>query len=152
MTDKTILTLIDKFNESSLAELDLHDGTAHLVLRRDLARGTEASGVPEASGGQGPQGTRLGLPVNAAPGDPNIRSEIIPSPIVAVFYAAPGPKAPPFVKPGSRVKAGDTLCVLEAMKMMNHLEAEFDCEILAVLAGNGDLVEYGQALFEVTRL
>ena len=155
MTDKTILTLIDKFNESSLAELDLHDGTAHLVLRRDLTRGTEAStayGAPEASGGREPPGTRLGLPVNTAPGDPNVRSEIIPSPIVAVFYAAPGPETPPFVKPGSRVKAGDTLCVLEAMKMMNHLEAEFDCRILSVKAAPGDLVEYGQILFEVKRI
>jgi acetyl-CoA carboxylase biotin carboxyl carrier protein len=56
------------------------------------------------------------------------------------------------VKVGSKVKAGDTLCILEAMKMMNHLEAEFDCEILAVKASNGDLVEYGQTLFEVKRL
>ncbi|MDR2111131.1 MAG: acetyl-CoA carboxylase biotin carboxyl carrier protein [Spirochaetaceae bacterium] len=151
MTDTTILTLIDKFNESSLVELDLRDGTAHLILRKGGAfpRGAEA---PAVSGGPVPPGTRLGLPVNAAPGDPDTGGEIIPSPIVATFYAAPESGASPFVKPGSRVKAGDTLCILEAMKMMNHLEAEFDCEILAVLAGNGDLVEYGQALFEVTRL
>jgi acetyl-CoA carboxylase biotin carboxyl carrier protein len=71
---------------------------------------------------------------------------------VATFYGAPGPDAPPFVKPGSKVKAGDSLCILEAMKMMNHLEAEFDCEIVSVLASGGDLVEYGQALFEVKRL
>jgi acetyl-CoA carboxylase biotin carboxyl carrier protein len=71
---------------------------------------------------------------------------------VATFYAAPGPDAPAFVKAGSKVKAGDTLCILEAMKMMNHLEAEFDCEVLAVKAASGDLVEYGQALFEVKRL
>jgi acetyl-CoA carboxylase biotin carboxyl carrier protein len=71
---------------------------------------------------------------------------------VATFYAAPGPDAPAFVRPGSVVKAGDTLWILEAMKMMNHLEAEFDCEILSVKAANGDLVEYGQTLFEVKRL
>jgi acetyl-CoA carboxylase biotin carboxyl carrier protein len=77
---------------------------------------------------------------------------VITSPIVAAFYASPGPDSPAFVTTGSRVKAGDSLCILEAMKMMNHLEAEFDCEILAVKAANGDMVEYGQPLFEVKRL
>jgi acetyl-CoA carboxylase biotin carboxyl carrier protein len=56
------------------------------------------------------------------------------------------------VRAGSRVKAGETLCILEAMKMMNHLEAEFDCEILSAEAAGGELVEYGQALFKVKRL
>ena len=88
----------------------------------------------------------LGLPVSSS------GNETITSPIVATFYGAPRPDAPSFVKAGSRVKAGDSLCILEAMKMMNHLEAEFDCEIVSVLASNGDLVEYGQALFEVKRL
>jgi len=77
--------------------------------------------------------------------------EIIKSPIVATFFSSPGQDAPPFVRPGSKVKAGQTLCILEAMKMMNHLEAEFDCEIINVHAGNGKLVEYGQELFTVIR-
>jgi acetyl-CoA carboxylase biotin carboxyl carrier protein len=76
----------------------------------------------------------------------------IRSPIVGVFYASSEPDAPPFVKAGSTVKTGQILCVLEAMKMMNKLEAEFDCEITAVKASNGDMVEYGQILFEVKRL
>jgi acetyl-CoA carboxylase biotin carboxyl carrier protein len=79
-------------------------------------------------------------------------ADVITSPIVGTFYPALSPDAPPLVRPGSKVKAGDTLCILEAMKMMNHLVAEFDCEILAVKAASGDLVEYGQALFEVKRL
>jgi acetyl-CoA carboxylase biotin carboxyl carrier protein len=70
---------------------------------------------------------------------------------VAAFYNSPGPDSPPFVTEGSKVKAGDTLCILEAMKMMNRLPAEFDCEIIAVKASSGELVEYGQALFEVRR-
>ncbi len=71
---------------------------------------------------------------------------------MATFYRSSSPDAPPFVEVGTKVKAGQTLCILEAMKMMNHLEAEFDYEILAVKAENGDMVEYGQALFEVKRL
>jgi acetyl-CoA carboxylase biotin carboxyl carrier protein len=85
-------------------------------------------------------------------GKPVAQGEAITSPIVATFYRSPGPDSPPFADPGTIIKAGQTLCILEAMKMMNHLEAEFDCEILAVKAENGDLVEYGQTLFEVKRL
>jgi acetyl-CoA carboxylase biotin carboxyl carrier protein len=95
------------------------------------------------------EGLHLGLPAVPAK---TAAGEAVTSPIVATFYASPGPDAPFFVTVGSRVKSGDTLCILEAMKMMNRLEAEFDCEILAVKASSGDLVEYGQTLFEVKRL
>ncbi|MDR2101625.1 MAG: acetyl-CoA carboxylase biotin carboxyl carrier protein [Treponema sp.] len=154
MTDKLLLTLIDKINESSLTELDYNDGTTHLVLKKGGAAltppvyvpGAEDSGaLPEEHGA-----VHLGLPVNAAAAEKG--EEIIASPIVATFYASPGPDAPPFVRAGSRLKAGETLCILEAMKMMNHLEAEFDCEVLSVEAASGELVEYGQALFKVKRL
>jgi acetyl-CoA carboxylase biotin carboxyl carrier protein len=163
MTDKLLLTLIEKFNAASIAELDFNDGTARLVLRKAEAfsPGAPFSGVSpaaasttgnaaSAAGQTAPDAAvRLGLPGIAGSG---AGDETITSPIVATFYGAPGPDTPPFVRPGSKVKAGDSLCILEAMKMMNHLEAEFDCEILAVKASNGDLVEYGQVLFEVKRL
>jgi acetyl-CoA carboxylase biotin carboxyl carrier protein len=157
MNEKMILTVIDKFNAASIAELDLDDGTSHLILRKEAAfqrtqGAPAASAVPGQAAQDRPRETEgaghvhLGLPVSSS------GNETITSPIVATFYGAPGPDAPPFVKAGSRVKAGDSLCILEAMKMMNHLEAEFDCEIVSVLAANGDLVEYGQAIFEVKRL
>ncbi|MDR0997568.1 MAG: acetyl-CoA carboxylase biotin carboxyl carrier protein [Treponema sp.] len=161
MTEKFILTLIDKFAATDMAELEFDDGSASLSLRKEGAF-VRASGVPgggdfsggasgSTAGGVQDGGVRLGLPVvtgNVA--DSGL--ETITSPIVATFYAAPSPDTPPFVKAGSRVKAGDTLCILEAMKMMNHLEAEFDCQILSVKALAGDLVEYGQILFEVRRI
>jgi acetyl-CoA carboxylase biotin carboxyl carrier protein len=160
MTEKFILTLIDRFSSASLGELNLDDGTTRLILRKEISAGSPSAGTFSAgdTSGEGPSGAeteprselRLGIPVNAGP--QGEAAEIITSPIVATFYVSPRPDAPPFVKTGAVVKAGDTLCILEAMKMMNHLEAEFDCEILAVHAGNGDLVEYGQALFEVKRL
>jgi acetyl-CoA carboxylase biotin carboxyl carrier protein len=150
MNEKFILTLIEKFDASRSAELDLNDGTTRLILKKGEAHsgGVQNAAVPAASE------VHLGIPPAArVPAEgPADGGEIITSPIVATFYAAPSPDAPPFIRAGSRVKAGDTLCILEAMKMMNHLEAEFDCEILSVLAGTGDLVEYDQALFEVKRL
>jgi acetyl-CoA carboxylase biotin carboxyl carrier protein len=163
MNDTLLLALIDKINGGSLTELDYNDGTTHLILRkgtlpspadapagkgsRTLASGMLVSETP--AGGYADGTVHLGLPVNAAAVD---GEEVITSPIVATFYASPGPDAPPFVRAGSRVKAGETLCILEAMKMMNHLEAEFDCEILSMEASSAELVEYGQALFKVKRL
>ena len=76
----------------------------------------------------------------------------IVSPIVGTFYSAKGPIIPAFVKVGDTVKAGDTVCILEAMKMMNEITADFDCEIEAVLVSNEQKVEYGQPLFRVRKL
>jgi acetyl-CoA carboxylase biotin carboxyl carrier protein len=143
--DESILKLMDKFSAANIAEIDVQDGPLHVILRK-AAPALQAA-LP-AEGGAAP--VRLGI--QAAPVEETDGGEVITSPIVATFYASPGPDSPAFVRAGGKVKAGDTLCILEAMKMMNHLEAEFDCEILAVKAASGDLVEYGQALFEVKRL
>ncbi len=80
------------------------------------------------------------------------KGELITSPMVGTFYAAPSPDSPPFVKVGDRVSKGQTLCILEAMKIMNELEAEFDCKILEVLVEDGEPVEYDKPLFRVERL
>jgi len=170
MNEQFILSLIEKFDAGSAAELDYREGENHLILRREAAfrpgaaeahapspapasvgvsAGASAGApVPAGAGSAVPESPdlRLGLPISGDTG-----GEVITSPIVATFYGAPRPDAPPFVRPGSQVQAGDALCILEAMKMMNRLEAEFDCEILSVEARSGDLVEYGQALFRVKR-
>ena len=73
-------------------------------------------------------------------------------PMVGTFYSAPAPDAPAFVRVGDTVKAGQTVCILEAMKLMNEIESEFDCEIEAVLVSNEQKVEYGQPLFKVKKL
>jgi acetyl-CoA carboxylase biotin carboxyl carrier protein len=78
--------------------------------------------------------------------------EVITSPMVGTFYVAPSPDSPPFVKVGDSVRKGDTLCILEAMKIMNELEAEFDCKILEILVKDGEPVEYDKPLFKVEKL
>ena len=78
--------------------------------------------------------------------------EYITSPIVATFYSAAAPDVPAYVRVGDRVKAGETVCILEAMKLMNEITADFDCEIEAILVSNEQHVEYGQPLFRVKRL
>ncbi|MDR2478999.1 MAG: acetyl-CoA carboxylase biotin carboxyl carrier protein subunit, partial [Treponema sp.] len=133
MNEKFILNVIEKFNAASIAELDLDDGTSHLILRKEGAFAKNAAAgspapppapITASTGAALPpppetaSPVHLGLPVSSS------GNETITSPIVATFYGAPGPDAPAFVKAGSTVKAGDSLCILEAMKMMNHLEAE----------------------------
>jgi acetyl-CoA carboxylase biotin carboxyl carrier protein len=175
INENFILNLIDKFSSAAVAELKLDDGAVHIELRKEAAcagiagaagngglpsaglsaassaggTGAVSGAAGSAAGGAAVEGLRLGLP--AVPAKTGA-GEAVTSPIVATFYASSRPDAPAFVTVGSRVKSGDTLCILEAMKMMNHLEAEFDCEILSVRASSGDLVEYGQTLFEVKRL
>ncbi len=78
--------------------------------------------------------------------------QTINSPIVGTFYLTPAPDAPPYVKVGSQVKQGDVVCTIEAMKLMNQLETEYDCEIVEILAKPEALVEFGQPLFKVKKL
>jgi acetyl-CoA carboxylase biotin carboxyl carrier protein len=86
---------------------------------------------------------------NAPQGASNPNWVEITSPMVGTFYRAPSPESPPFVEPGTRITSGDPLCIIEAMKLMNELEAELDGTIREVLVENGEPVEYGQVLFRV---
>jgi acetyl-CoA carboxylase biotin carboxyl carrier protein len=149
MNEKTILTLIDTFSSGNVDEMDLNDGTIHLILRKAAAVRQAAPAHPQGDEAGGPA-VSLGFPMGLS--SRKKKTEAITSPMVAVFHAAAGPDDPPLVKPGSKVKVGDTLCILEAMNMMNHLLAEFDGEVLTVLAESGQPVEFGQTLFEVKRL
>jgi acetyl-CoA carboxylase biotin carboxyl carrier protein len=173
MDEKLILTLVDKFSAGNIGELEFCEGSTRLLLRKENAASAVLSAAPvppavrpaEASAGERGHSAQQGsgtqpaeyagrVPGPDAPGNGKTAAagnEFITSPIVGTFYPSPGPDAPSFVRPGSQVKAGDTLCILEAMKMMNQLVAEFDCEIVAVKAAGGDMVEYGQELFEVKR-
>jgi len=83
--------------------------------------------------------------------DNNEGEAFITSPIVGTFYSSPSPDMPSFVKVGDKVKVGETLCILEAMKMMNNIECDYDCEIEEVLVSNEQRVGYGQVLFRVKK-
>ncbi len=74
---------------------------------------------------------------------------VITSPMVGVFYASPSPEDPPFVSKGQQVKAGETLCIIEAMKIMNQIEADVSGKLIKVLVDSGEAVEYGQPLFVI---
>ncbi len=132
--------LVNIIENSSMLEFSIQEGDTKIKMSR---RGT--AGVP-------------GDPVTvvhtetAPAAEENEDEDYITSPIVGTFYSAPSPEAKAFVKVGDVVKAGQTVCILEAMKLMNEIESEFDCEIEAVLVSNEQKVEYGQPLFKVKKL
>lgn len=89
------------------------------------------------------------VPAPAPAPEPEGRGTPVKASLVGVFYAAPAPGKPPFVKIGDRVSKGDTLCIIEAMKLMNEIPADCDGEIIEICASDGQVVEYGQVLFRV---
>jgi acetyl-CoA carboxylase biotin carboxyl carrier protein len=78
--------------------------------------------------------------------------DFITSPFVGTFYRSPRPDAPPFVEVGGRIATGQTVCIVEAMKLFNEIESDFDCEVLEVLLDNGQPVEFGAKLYRVRKL
>jgi acetyl-CoA carboxylase biotin carboxyl carrier protein len=159
MTEKQILELIDAFSASGLADLDLSAADVKISLRR-FARVEREYAAPSSPPApiEAPRALSSQTQVLASPSASGKKAEassgceIVTSPIVATFYRSPGPDAPPFVEQGKRVKSGQPLCILEAMKVMSELPAEFDMEIVRVLPENGAMVEYGQPIFEVRRV
>jgi acetyl-CoA carboxylase biotin carboxyl carrier protein len=131
MTNQEIFELMDRFTRSGLRSMKLSTQDTTLELDRG---GAETPAVPAAA---------APVPV-AAPAQPE--SPAVKAPLVGTFYAAPAPGKDPFVAPGDRVKQGQTLCLIEAMKMMSEVSAPCDCVIEEVLKDNGQLVAFGDAL------
>ena len=100
-----------------------------------------------------PEQTTSSVGTSAAAAEPPASGLLdMTSPIVGTFYRQPSQAAPPFVEPGSRVKKGQVLCIIEAMKLMNEIEAEIDAEIVEILVANGQPVEFGEVLFRLRPL
>ena len=154
MDTKDIVAILEKFNATGLAEMKFREGSVELHVKRHPD--TVYAATPVQHSAPVPV-TPAPAPAGSPPASPSpapatsTSGEIITSPIVGTVYRTPAPDAPPFVEEGKVVKKGETLCIIEAMKVMNELEAEFDCEILRVLADNQAFVEYGTPLFEVRR-
>ena len=134
MTNQEIYDLIACFERSSLQTLRL----SRQDFSIELSRGGAAAAAPAAP-------AAMPAPA-AAPAPREADGEAITAPLVGTFYAAPAPDQPPFVKVGDRVKKGQTVCILEAMKMINEIPAPCDCVIEAILPQDGALVSYGDAL------
>ncbi len=135
MTNQEIYDLIARFDHSSLQTLRLSKQDFSIELSRSSAQ----SPAPAA-----PAAVQPPVPAPAAPAQE--KYDAITSPLVGAFYLAPAPDQPPYVQVGDRVKKGQTLCLIEAMKMMSEIPAPCDCIIQAVLKEDGELVAFGDAL------
>lgn len=135
MTNQEIYDLIACFERSSLQTLRL----SRQDFSIELSRGGAAAAAPAA-----PAAMTAPAAVSAAPREAD--GEAITAPLVGTFYAAPAPDQPPFVSVGDRVKKGQTVCLIEAMKMMSEVPAPCDCIIEAVLKENGELAAFGEPL------
>lgn len=146
-----IKEFIAVLEESSLSVLEIQkeDGSKiHLEKSQPVQQIVNT--VPVAGGINMPAPASVQTTAQAVDASSAVdNSKTIDAPIVGVFYAAPSPDSEPYVSVGKKVKKGDTVCIIEAMKCMNEIQAEEDCEIVEILANNGDLVEYGQPLFKI---
>jgi acetyl-CoA carboxylase biotin carboxyl carrier protein len=144
----------------NLEEFEYQKGGVHIRLRKaanapaGLANGAVAAPAAVYSPAPvgAPSGEAAAAHVPHGPGVPPAPAEdlhVVKSPIVGTFYASPGPEAEPFVMVGSRVNAGQVLCIIEAMKLMNEIEADISGEVVRIFAENGHPVEYGQPLFGI---
>lgn len=137
MTNQELKDLLASFEGSSLSKLKLSTQEFTIEMERAVAApaASAAPAIPAAVAGP------------AAPAAAEPEGETVNAPMVGTFYAASAPEQPPFVKVGDRVRKGQPVCLLEAMKMMSEIPAPCDCEITAVLKENGALVSFGEPLF-----
>ena len=142
MTADKIKTLAEVFISNNLTKLEACEGSIKIVLERTGATTVYATtSVPTSD-------------INGFTSTPAIQPDgliEVTSPIVGVFYSAPSPDSAPFVRIGDKVRKGDVLCIIEAMKLLNEIAAETDGEIADICVKNGDIAEYGQTLFKLVR-
>jgi|SRR5687767_5527551 len=138
--------LIDLVQESGIAELEITEGEEKVKIVK--GGGVSLSAAPPvavAPVAAAPAEPRPAAP--AAEGEPGPEGHVVKAPMVGTFYRSPSPDAKVFVEVGQAIKEGDTICIIEAMKLMNEIEADASGVVKAILVENGQPVEYGQPLF-----
>lgn len=161
---KELITLIDS---SDLAFFELSDGNNHIKMDKSLNRGVLENAESNVNSGkisepavekiEKPSSKDVVKEVVKETKKEEIKEEkiedsnlsVITSPMVGTFYSAASPDASAFVKPGDTVSLGKIICIIEAMKLMNEIESEYNGEIVECLVKDGDMVEYGQPLFKI---
>ena len=153
MDIRKVRALIELVQESGVAELEIKEGEETVRISRFPQAGMVMSGpqmplMPMMPAGCVPADAAKGDAVPAAPAKPI--GHIVRSPMVGTFYRSPSPDAKPFIEVGQRIQADQTVCIIEAMKMLNQIEAEVAGVVAEILVENGQPVEYDQPLFVIT--
>ncbi len=153
--------LIDAVNDSGIDSLEITRAGTRIRINKTPLQAVQAHAAPLAQASGNASSPSLNPvpapatevtasePAEAVQEEPSSGLTEVTSPMVGTFYRAPAPEAPPYVEVGTRVSKGQTLCILEAMKLMNELESELDGVIKEILVENAEPVEYGQPLFRI---
>jgi len=156
MDIRKVKKLIELLDESGIAEIEITEGDDSVRISRYSQNAAPVvqslpAAMPAQVAAAAPAPAAAPPPVaDAAPaGEPEEDGYAVTAPMVGTYYSAPSPGAPQYVQVGDTVNEGDTLCIVEAMKMMNQIEAEVSGTIKSIRAQNGDPVEYGQILFVI---
>jgi acetyl-CoA carboxylase biotin carboxyl carrier protein len=146
MDIRKVKKLIELLEESGIAEIEIKEGEEAVRISR-MPTGPYAHPAPAPIMMAPP--AAIAAPVEAPPAKPRANEHVVTAPMVGTFYAAPTPGAKAFVDIGDEVKVGQVLCIIEAMKMMNQIEADKSGKVTSIMAQNGDPVEFGQPLFVI---
>ncbi len=147
MDIRKVKKLIELLEESGIAEIEIKEGEEAVRISRMPSAAMHAPvAAPMTSGAAAPATAPR---EEAAPPKPRPNEHVVTAPMVGTFYAASTPGAKPFVEIGDEVEAGQVLCIIEAMKMMNQIEADKAGRVTSIMAKNGDPVEFGQPLFVI---
>ena len=144
---RKLKTLIDLVSDSDIAELEITEGDGKVKIVKASKVAQPVAYVPDPALVQQAPVTATAPAAPAAPAVP--AGHVVKAPMVGTFYRAPNPGASPFVEVGQTVKEGDPLCIIEAMKLLNEIEADKSGVIQEILIENGEPVEYGQPLFVI---
>jgi acetyl-CoA carboxylase biotin carboxyl carrier protein len=147
MDIRKVKKLIELLEESGVSEIEISEGEESVRISRYPKPGTVTTTVAAAA--PAPVAAAPAAAPAVEPAAPPVRGQQVTAPMVGTFYSGPAPGSKPFVEIGAEVKPGDTLCVIEAMKMMNQIESEFAGRVVSVLVENGSPVEFGQPLFVI---
>lgn len=147
MDIRKVKKLIELLEESGIAEIEIHEGEESVRISRNSPAAAPVMMPAAAAPMAAPAAATLPVATEAEPVKP--AGHTVDSPMVGTFYRASSPGAKAFVEVGDRVNVGDTLCIIEAMKMLNQIEADKAGAIQAILVDNAEPVEFGQALFVI---
>lgn len=147
MNLKQIKELVDLLDNSSLTEIDINDKEFKLTLKKEIKQEVIYNQEPTRVAESAPVTNQTD--VQSAPEAEVDNSITINAPMVGTFYKSPSPDEGPYVQVGSKVESDTTVCILEAMKLFNEIQAEVSGEITEILVEDGQMVEYGQPLFKV---
>ena len=152
MDIRKIKKLIELLEQSDVAEIEIHEGEESVRINRHGSTPMPVylpQGAPMSVAAMGTGAPAPAAPSVEADAEDEIAGEIVRSPMVGTFYRAPSPGSKNFVETGQSVKAGDTLCIIEAMKILNQIECETSGRVSSILVENGQPVEYNQPLFVI---